>query len=96
MMIVINFVDVFVVWGNDVLLVDFDQQGNVIEGVGLKDDYELLELNIGDVLIDDDFIDVCEVICDCEGFDVFLFYVDFDDIEDCVWNLMFGMFWVCC
>ncbi|MCD2205337.1 ParA family protein, partial [Halobacterium sp. KA-6] len=60
--IAINLADALAVRGNDVLLVDLDQQGNATEGVGLKDDYESSEPNIGDVLTDDDPIDVREVI----------------------------------
>ncbi|ELZ88546.1 ParA family protein [Haloferax sulfurifontis] len=92
--IAINLADALAARGNDVLLVDLDQQGNATEGVGLKDAYESSEPNIGDVLTDDDPIDVHEVIRDRESFDVLPSHVDLDDIEDRVRNSTFGVLWV--
>ncbi|AFK21366.1 ParA family protein (plasmid) [Haloferax mediterranei ATCC 33500] len=92
--IAINLADALAVRENDVLLVDLDQQGNATEGVGMKDAYESADPNIGDVLTDDDPIDVKEVIHDREHFDVLPAHVDLDDIEDRVRNSTFGVLWV--
>ncbi|WP_373189234.1 ParA family protein [Halolamina sp.] len=59
--IAINLADALAA-DDDVLLVDLDQQGNATEGVGLKDEYETDGPHIGDVLTDDDPVDVQEVI----------------------------------
>ncbi|WP_410767547.1 ParA family protein [Haloferax sp. DFSO60] len=90
----INLADALAARGNDVLLVDLDQQGNATEGVGLKAQYESDEENIGDVLTDDDPLDVREVVQSREQFDVLPSHVDLDDIEDRVRNSTFGVLWV--
>ncbi|ELZ75807.1 ParA family protein [Haloferax sp. Atlit-6N] len=92
--IAINLADALAARGNDVLLVDLDQQGNATEGVGMKDAYESSEPNVGDVLTDDEPVDVREVIRGREGFDVLPAHVDLDDIEDRVRNSTFGVLWV--
>ncbi|RDI69744.1 ParA family protein [Halopelagius longus] len=92
--VAINLADALAARGNDVLLVDLDQQGNATEGVGLKEFYEDATPNIGDVLTDDDPLDVREVIRDREAFDVIPAHVDLDDIEDRIRNSTFGVLWV--
>lgn len=92
--VAINLADALAARGNDVLLVDLDQQGNATEGVGLKELYEDATPNIGDVLTDGDPIDVREVIHDREAFDVVPAHVDLDDIEDRIRNSTFGVLWV--
>lgn len=92
--VAINLADALAARGNDVLLVDLDQQGNATEGVGLKECYEDATPNIGDVLTDDDPLDVREVIRDREAFDVVPAHVDLDDIEDRIRNSTFGVLWV--
>ncbi|SEL41427.1 ParA family protein [Haloferax larsenii] len=92
--IAINLADALAARDNDVLLVDLDQQGNATEGVGMKDAYESASPNIGDVLTDDDPVDVREVIRDREVFDILPAHVDLDDIEDRVRNSTFGVLWV--
>ncbi|KAB1191216.1 MULTISPECIES: ParA family protein [Haloferax] len=92
--IAINLADALAARDNDVLLVDLDQQGNATEGVGMKEAYESAEPNIGDVLTDDDPVDVRETIHSREHFDVLPAHVDLDDIEDRVRNSTFGVLWV--
>ena len=92
--VAINLADALSARGNDVLLVDLDQQGNATEGVGMKDHYEDSDASIGHVLTDDDPIDVREVIRNREAFDVVPAHVDLDDIEDRIRNSTFGVLWV--
>lgn len=90
----INLADAIAARGNDVLLVDLDQQGNATEGVGLKERYHTDDANIGDVLTDGDPVAVEEIIVDRESFDVLPAHVDLDEIEDKIRNSTFGMLWV--
>jgi chromosome partitioning protein len=92
--IAINLADTLGARGHDVLLVDLDQQGNATEGVGFRDVYEEGDPNIGDVLTEDDPLDVQAVIRSREGFDVLPAHVNLDDVEDKVRNSTFGMLWV--
>lgn len=92
--IAINLADAIAARGHDVLLVDLDQQGNATEGVGLKDHYTTDDAHLGDVLTDDDPVDVEEVIVDRDAFDVLPAHVDLDEIEDKIRNSTFGMLWV--
>ena len=92
--IAINLADSLGASGHDALLVDLDQQGNATEGVGFKDAYEDGEPNLGDVLTDDDPVDVREVIQSRDGFDVLPAHVNLDDVEDRIRNSTFGMLWV--
>ena len=92
--IAINLADGLGARGYDVLLVDLDQQGNATEGVGFRDVYEEGDPNIGDVLTDDDPLDVQEIIRSREGFDVLPAHVNLDDVEDKIRNSTFGMLWV--
>lgn len=92
--IAINLADTLGARGHDVLLVDLDQQGNATEGVGFRDIYEEGKPNIGDVLTDDDPLDVREVIRSRECFDVLPSHVNLDDVEDKIRNSTFGMLWV--
>ena len=79
---------------DDVLLVDLDQQGNATEGVGLKDEYERESPHIGDVLTDDESVDVREIIVERDRFDVVPAHIDLDEIADRIRNSTFGMLWV--
>ncbi|GAB6880587.1 ParA family protein [Halorubrum gandharaense] len=90
----INLADALAARGNEVALVDLDQQGNATEGVGLKDAYEGAEPNIGDVLKEDDPIEVGEVVHERESFDVVPAHVDLDETEERIRNATFGMLWV--
>lgn len=90
----INLADALGARGHDVLLVDLDQQGNATEGVGLKELYKRESPHVGDVLTDNDPIDVREVIHPREGFDVLPAHVNFDEVEDKIRNSTFGMLWV--
>jgi chromosome partitioning protein len=92
--VAINLADALAARGHDVLLVDLDQQGNATEGVGLKASYEEEGSNIGDVLTDDDPVDVRDIVRDRGAFDVIPAHVDLDDIEDRVRNSTFGVLWV--
>lgn len=92
--VAINLADALAARDNDVLLVDLDQQGNATEGVGLKEYYETDDAHVGDVLTDDDPVDVEEVIVEREAFDVLPAHVDLDEIEDKIRNSTFGMLWV--
>ncbi|AEN04972.1 Cobyrinic acid ac-diamide synthase [halophilic archaeon DL31] len=91
--IAINLADALAA-DDDVLLVDLDQQGNATEGVGLKDEYETDGPHIGDVLTDDDPVDVQEVIVERDRFDVVPAHIDLDEIADRIRNSTFGMLWV--
>lgn len=96
----INLADALVARGNDVLLVDLDQQGNATEGVGMSDVYESGSPHVGDVLTDTDPVDVREVVRERESpdggetFDVLPANVDLDQAEDKIRNSTFGMLWV--
>jgi len=92
--IAINLADALAADGDDVLLVDLDQQGNATEGVGLKEAYEADSPHIGDVLTDDDPVDVAEIIVERERFDVLPAHIDLDEIADRIRNSTFGMLWV--
>ena len=92
--VAINLADALAADGDDVLLVDLDQQGNATEGVGLKETYERESPHIGDVLTDDNAVDVREVIVDRERFDVIPAHIDLDEIADRIRNSTFGMLWV--
>jgi chromosome partitioning protein len=91
--IAINLADALAADG-DVLLVDLDQQGNATEGVGLKDEYEKDSPHIGDVLTDDDPVDVRDVIVERDRFDMVPAHIDLDEIADRIRNSTFGMLWV--
>lgn len=90
----INLADSLAADGDDVLLVDLDQQGNATEGVGLKEEYERKSPHIGDVLTDDDAVDVQEIIVERDRFDVVPAHIDLDEIADRIRNSTFGMLWV--
>lgn len=92
--IAINLADALGERGNNVLLIDLDQQGNATEGVGFKEVYEEGDPNLGDVLTDDDPLDVGEIIQSRNGFDVVPSHVDLDEVEDRIRNSTFGMLWV--
>ncbi|QCJ46711.1 ParA family protein [Haloprofundus sp. MHR1] len=92
--VAINLADALAARGNDVLLVDLDQQGNATEGVGLKECYEADGPHIGDVLTEDDPVAIDAVIHEREGFDVVPAHVDLDGAEDRVRNSTFGVLWV--
>ncbi|WP_224449580.1 ParA family protein [Haloprofundus salilacus] len=92
--VAINLADALAARGNDVLLVDLDQQGNATEGVGLKECYEAESPHIGNVLTEDDPVAVDAVIREREGFDVVPAHVDLDGAEDRVRNSTFGVLWV--
>lgn len=92
--VAINLADALATRGNDVLLVDLDQQGNATEGVGLKDAYETDDANVTDVLTDNDPVDVREIIRTREGFDVVPAHVDLDETAEKIRNSTFGMLWV--
>lgn len=92
--IAINLADSLGARGHDVLLVDLDQQGNATEEVGFKDLYEDGDPNLGDVLTDDDPVDVRSIIQSRDGFDVLPGHVNLDDVEDRIRNSTFGMLWV--
>lgn len=92
--IAINLADTLGARGHDVLLADLDQQGNATEGVGFRDVYEEGDPNIGDVLTEDDPLDVQAVIRSRESFDVLPAHVNLDDVEDKIRNSTFGMLWV--
>jgi chromosome partitioning protein len=90
----INLADALAARGNDVLLVDLDQQGNATEGVGRKDLYTAEGPHVGDLLTDDDPVDVREILHDRGAFDLLPAHVDLDDIEDRIRNSTFGVLWV--
>ncbi|MFB6220057.1 MAG: ParA family protein [Halolamina sp.] len=92
--IAINLADALAADGEDVLLVDLDQQGNATEGVGLKAEYEADSPHIGDVLTDDDEVAVTEIIVARDRFDMIPAHVDLDEIADRIRNSTFGMLWV--
>lgn len=92
--IAINLADAIATRGNDVLLVDLDQQGNATEGVGLKEQYYTDDAHVGHVLTEDDPADVEDVIVGRGPFDVLPAHVDLDEIEDKIRNSTFGMLWV--
>ncbi len=92
--VAINLADALAARGNEVLLVDLDQQGNATEGVGLKDVYENASPNVGDVLTDSDPVDAREVIVDRDAFDVLPAHVDLDETAEKIRNSTFGMLWV--
>lgn len=90
----INLADALAERGNEVLLVDLDQQGNASEGVGFKETYRTGEPNLGDVLRESDPVDVGEVVRERERFDVVPAHVDLDETADKIRNSTFGMLWV--
>jgi chromosome partitioning protein len=92
--IAINLADALAERGNEVLLVDLDQQGNATEGVGFKDAYEDGSPNLGDVLTDADPVDAADVVRERESFDVLPAHVNLDEVEDKIRNSTFGMLWV--
>ncbi|MFC7165429.1 ParA family protein [Halospeciosus flavus] len=75
--------------GNDVLLVDLDQQGNATEGIGLEDAYTADD-HIGDVLDDGDGVDVHDVIRETEWFDVVPAHENLRSVETSIRNATFG------
>lgn len=92
--VAINLADALAADGDDVLLVDLDQQGNATEGVGLKEEYESDRPHIGDVLTDDDAVPAEEIVAERDRFDIIPAHIDLDDIADRIRNSTFGMLWV--
>lgn len=92
--IAINLADALAVRGNDVLMVDLDQQGNATEGVGLKEAYDSPDGSVGDVLTDNGPADPREVVVERGPFDVLPAHVDLDETADKIRNSTFGMLWV--
>ncbi len=92
--IAINLADALAADGDDVLLVDLDQQGNATEGVGLKPEYDAGSPHIGDLLTDDATVEAPDVIVGRDRFDVIPAHIDLDEIADRIRNSTFGMLWV--
>ncbi|MEF8799914.1 MAG: ParA family protein [Halolamina sp.] len=92
--VAINLADALAADGDDVLLVDLDQQGNATEGVGLKEAYESDSPHIGDVLTDDDAVDAEEIIAERDRFDIIPAHINLDETADRIRNSTFGMLWV--
>lgn len=90
--IAINLADALGRRGNDVVLVDLDQQGNATEGVGLGAAYEDATPHLGAVLgPDEDPTPVTDVVHDRPGFDVVPAHVDLDEAGEAVRTATFGM-----
>ena len=82
--------------GNDVLLVDADQQGNATEGVGLADAYDA-DRHLGHVLDDDDETTLNDVVHPAAGdtpFDVLPGHRDLDTVEDTIRTTRFAELWL--
>lgn len=91
--IAINLADRLAAKGNDVLLVDLDQQGNATEGVGLAEAYTESP-HLGNVLDSDDPAEPDDVIRHTEYFDVLPAHSDLDETADRIRNNSFGELWI--
>ncbi|WP_256394038.1 ParA family protein [Natronoarchaeum rubrum] len=94
--IAINLAERLAARGDDVLLVDLDQQGNATEGVGLADAYEA-DVHLGNVLDDDDPTTPGDVIRPAAGetdFEVLPGHKDLDTVADTIRNTRFAELWV--
>jgi len=90
--IAINLAERLAARGNDVLLVDLDQQGNATEGVGLLEAYDA-DVHIGDVLTEEDGPEPADVVREAHNFDVIPSNANLDDVEDKIRNSTFGVLW---
>jgi chromosome partitioning protein len=91
--IAINLAERIANRGNDVLLVDLDQQGNATEGVGLADAYES-DTHLGHLFDDDDPTTLADIVRTAGAFDVLPANADLDEVENTIRSNTFGALWV--
>jgi chromosome partitioning protein len=91
--IAINLAERIANRGNEVLLVDLDQQGNATEGVGLADAYEA-DTHLGHVFDDDDPTTLADIVLSAGAFDVLPANADLDEVENTIRSNTFGALWV--
>lgn len=94
--VAVNLADRLAADGDDVVLVDVDQQGNATEAVGRRDAYTA-DAHLGDVFDDEPDVEAHDLLLEAAGetnFDVLPAHRDLDEVEAEIKDASWGPLWL--